>query len=246
MKSPIKDQALSNPGQSLQRIIHRIALDQILFYLTISCFFIAWASMEWMRWYNATPPSPRMVTVLAVLVVLFSAVKIGLALQKLKYLKLGLEGEKAVGQFLDRLRESGAQVFHDIPGEGFNLDHVVIHPSGVYVIETKTWSKPERGTPTLIFNGEAISKNGLYWDKKPIVQVTAARRWLVELLKESTGRQFSVRAVVLFPGWYIEPTAEAKVSNVWVLNPKALPSFIAHSKGQLQPDEVNLCAFHLS
>jgi len=246
LKSPIKDRPLHNPGESLQRAIHHIALDQVLYYVTISGFFIALAGIEWMRWYNATLPSPRIVTTFAALVVLFSAVKIGLALRKIKRLKLGLDGEKTVGQFLDHLRTGGAQVFHDIPGVGFNLDHVVIHPSGVYVIETKTWSKPVRGAPTLVYDGEGISKNGLPRDTKPIVQVRAARKWLAELLKESTGRGFTVRPVVLYPGWYIEPTAEAKASDVWVLNPKALPSFIANSKDQLQPDEVKLCAFHLA
>ena len=36
----------------------------------------------------------------------------------------------------------------------------------------------------------------------------------------------SANAGVVFPGGYIEPTAEARASDVWVLNPKALPSLI--------------------
>jgi hypothetical protein len=38
----------------------------------------------------------------------------------------GREGEKAVGQYLERLRARGYQVLHDIPGENFNIDHVLI------------------------------------------------------------------------------------------------------------------------
>jgi hypothetical protein len=69
---------------------------------------------------------------------------------------------------------------------------------------------------------------------------------LSDLLKESTGRAFPVRPVVVFPGWRIEPTAEARTSDVWVLNPKALPAFIAHSQSRMKPDEVAMCSFHLS
>ncbi|SHN92742.1 hypothetical protein BHECKSOX_1332, partial [Bathymodiolus heckerae thiotrophic gill symbiont] len=81
---------------------------------------------------------------------------------------------------------------------------------------------------------------------KPIIQVTAASSWLKGLLKDSTGRQFETKPVVVFPGWYVEPTSEAKNSNVWVLNPKALPTFISNSKHRLSDDDVNMVAFHLS
>jgi len=51
---------------------------------------------------------------------------------------------------------------------------------------------------------------------------------------------------VLFPGWFVELTAETKNSDVWGLNPKAISSFISRSKPQLKDDEVNLLSFHLS
>jgi len=151
-----------------------------------------------------------------------------------------------VGQFLEKLREKGSQVFHDIPSKGFNLDHVVIHESGIYVIETKTYSKPQRGESKVIFNGESVSFNGHKENKKPIIQVNAAANWLAEMLLESTGRQFKIKPVVVFPGWYIEATSEAKFTNAWVLNPKALPTFIGNSKKQLKLEEVKMASYHLS
>lgn len=36
---------------------------------------------------------------------------------------------------------AGVRFFHDVPADGFNLDHVVISPRWIYVIETKTISK---------------------------------------------------------------------------------------------------------
>jgi hypothetical protein len=51
----------------------------------------------------------------------------------------GAVGEERVGLRLDRLTEIGAVVLHDrrIPRSRANIDHVVVAPSGVWVIDTK-------------------------------------------------------------------------------------------------------------
>jgi hypothetical protein len=58
--------------------------------------------------------------------------------RQLAKLRLGRDGERVVGQFLEDLREDWARVFHDVPGDRFNLDHVVLSLNGFFVIETKT------------------------------------------------------------------------------------------------------------
>lgn len=246
MKSPLKAKPLRNPGESLDRQFYDLIYDEVIQYVIIAFGFVLVAGVEWLRWLRDSPPNPWLYTFIALPVVILAAWKINRALAKARNLRLGRDGEKAVGQYLDGLREAGAKVLHDLPGNGFNIDHVVIHETGVYVIETKTLSKPDRGEAKLIYDGTTVLKGGLKPDRNPIQQVRAARQWLKELLKESTGKEFSVRAVVVYPGWFIQPTAEAKSSDVWVLNPKALPSFIKHSATQLQSEDVSLCAYHLS
>lgn len=245
LKSPIKAKALRNPGESLDRQIQDILYDDILFYGMLAAFIVILAGLEWWRWYAQTPPSPILLTVFAIIALALATWKIRKAWKKVKNIKLGRDGERAVGQFLERLREQGARVLHDVPGEDFNLDHVVIHSSGIYVVETKTLSKPDRGEAKLIYDGEQILKNGTRLDRNPITQVLAGSRWLSELLESSTGRRFPVRPVVVFPGWYIQRTAEANRSDVWVLNPKALPAFISNSRETLRADEVSMCSLHL-
>ena len=153
MKSPIKDKPLKNPGESLDKQIIDILNDEIDIYLLIPLFLMAMAMMEWIHWYTKSPPSPWLYSFVALIAVLYSTVKIIRAMKRIKTLKQGRDGEKAVGQYLELLRENGAKVFHDIPAKGFNLDHVVICKSGVYVIETKTFSKPDKGEAKIIFNG---------------------------------------------------------------------------------------------
>lgn len=244
-KSPLTAKPLRNPGESLEKQIEDVKWDEGLIHVLLALIAVQLAALEWYRWYKALPPMPWVFTFLALCISIFAALKLKKAITKIKSLRLGLQGEKAVGQYLEHLRESGARIFHDVPGNGFNLDHVVIHASGVYVVETKTMSKPSKGEARLIYDGQTVSNGKFKPDRNPIIQVRAAQKWLFDILKESTGKEFPIRPVVVYPGWFIEPTAESKASNVWVLNPKGLPSFITNSTTKLTSDEVQLCAFHL-
>lgn len=246
MKSPLKDKPLRNPGESLDKEIEDFLYDEVIKYVVMSALISCWAIMEWLYWFLKTPRSPWLFTIMALITLIYSVVRFIRAKKKIRMLKQGRDGEKAVGQYLERLRENGAQVFHDIPAKGFNLDHVVISKSGIYVIETKTFSKPDKGEARIIYNGEAVLLHGKIENKHPIIQVKAAVYWLTDLLNESTGKKFNIKPVVVFPGWFIEPTAESKASEVWALNPKALPSFIRNSQNQLEDHEVKMASFHLS
>jgi hypothetical protein len=54
----------------------------------------------------------------------------------------GAHGERRTARLLDRLTRDGYVVFHDLamPGSPANVDHLVIGPSGVFVIDSKQWS----------------------------------------------------------------------------------------------------------
>jgi hypothetical protein len=60
---------------------------------------------------------------------------------ELRNWRFGMRGEQAVAEKLaDRgLAAAGYVAFHDVPGDGkWNVDHVVVGPGGVLVLETKT------------------------------------------------------------------------------------------------------------
>jgi hypothetical protein len=144
-------------------------------------------------------------------------------------IKLGREGERAVGQFLERLRADGCVVFHDIIGDNFNLDHVIVSKKGIFTIETKTYSKPEKGEAKILFDGEKLAVHGSGTYDQPVIQVKAASTWLKNTIKATTGKTFAIKPVILFPGWYVESSEQGKRSGTWVLNPKSLPSFYKQS-----------------
>ncbi|MCF6264520.1 MAG: NERD domain-containing protein [Xanthomonadales bacterium] len=158
-------------------------------------------------------------------------------------MRLGRDGEKAVGQYLDLMREQGYKIFHDIVGDQFNIDHVIIGKKGVFTIETKTYSKPVKQNPRVKFDGSTLTVNGFKPNPDPIVQVKAQAYWLTKLLGESTGKPFPVKPVLVFPGWYVE---SSNMKDVWVLNPKALEAFLSKQTDSLSQENASLIAFHLS
>jgi hypothetical protein len=54
----------------------------------------------------------------------------------------GAHGERHTARLLDRLTRDGYVVFHDlaVPDSLANVDHLVIGPSGVFVIDSKQWT----------------------------------------------------------------------------------------------------------
>lgn len=236
---------MRHPGQSLEEARRKLFEDKLETPLMLAMIFVILTAMEWWRYLWARPPNPYIFTALTVLLVMFAAWRVWKTRPQVHALKQGAEGEKAVGQFLERLRESGYHVFHDLIGTGFNVDHVLIGPAGVFTIETKTWSKPVRGDAKIMFDGEQLTAAGREPERNPVVQARAQSSWLKALLTESTGRNFDVFPVVVFPGWFIEQSNDC-LRNIWVLEPKALVKFLANAPQKLEPDEVKLASFHLS
>lgn len=244
-KSPLKASPLRSAGQSISERQVEILERQLLWPL---CFWLAFFMLsiyEWVRYFAPRDPSPLLFTLLAVLATVFCLWRVFSVRSQLKRLRLAINGERIVGEFLERLRGQGYTVFHDIVGEGFNLDHVLIGPGGVFTIETKTYSKPARGKPVMTFDGERIKASHWEPDRNPVIQARAQVGWLRSLLKETTGRDFPVHPVIVFPGWFVRSEGRPK-RPIWVLNPKALPEFLKRAPKRLEPEDISLASFHLS
>lgn len=245
-RSPLKIPPLRNPGQSLDEELQRLFVDSFLPYFLVPSVLGAFALIEWMRYIRPLPPSPWFATGVAIVAVLYSTYKVLMMRPKIHALKLGRDGEKFVGQALEELRSSGAIVLHDIMADGFNVDHVVISYKGIFVIETKTWSKPKGRDTQIVYDGEKILIDGWTLTPDPLKQVQANSAWIRDLLMESTGKSFPVRPVLLFPGWYVDPVGTHAQERVWVLTTKALPGFITKAKTTLSLEDVKMATCHLS
>lgn len=237
-RSPIKFQPPRLPGQSLDEKIQHLS-ERFDAKVLLGFTFILLTIFEWYRWLADLRPDPWPLTFVTLFILPFIVwASIKYRREKANH-KLGLEGERTVGHVLEELRAEGYQVFHDIPGTDFNIDHVIVGPAGIFTIETKTRSKPTHGNPQIIYDGDTLrSDEG--WDMDEIlVQARAQASWLTNLLNQSRRTKCTVWPVVLFPGWYVKNIAPNEKRDLWVLNEKAFPYFLAQEPEILSPETVD-------
>ncbi|MGD0283432.1 MAG: nuclease-related domain-containing protein [Dissulfurispiraceae bacterium] len=244
-KTPFKEKPLRLPGQSLDEEMQRLLdkMDDIAF-LPLVLLFLAF--MEWWRWYFKVPAdfkAAALFSILAILAGVYAAVRIHKLRKMRRQLRLGRDGERLVGQCLEELRVKGYRVLHDIVGEDFNIDHVVIGPTGIFTIETKTVSKPLRGESRVSFDGDKISINGMSPDRDPLIQARAQAAWVKRFLESSLGKTFPVKPAVVYVGWFVEKMP--KGFDVWVLNETALPTFIVNEYAALSADDQQAITYQL-
>ncbi len=240
-RSPLdRVKPLRVPGQSLDAEIDDVQYDHVFAPLFFALFMLIMAGMEWWRYVMDMKPSPWIFTGGAVLACIYAANRMYRIRKRLRQLRLGRDGERAVAQQLEWLRRENFFVFHDVPNGDANVDHLLIGPKGIFTIETKTLSKPERGECKIVVVDGVIRANGRALDRDPLIQAKAQAGWLRAFLAE---HQFTapVWPVVLFPGWFVEPF-DSKVVGAWVLEPKALRSFIGNQPDRFALEDVKAMA----
>lgn len=140
--------------------------------------------------------------------------------------RLGWEGELATGEQLNRLYALGYDVFHDIDGGGFNIDHVAVGPAGIFAIETKARVKQQAGDKEdywqAVFDGQQIDFAG-YRTTDALKQVQRNSEWLSRYLSSAVGENVPVRSVVALPGWYVKRSGK---SDIRVVNPSEFEAMV--------------------
>ncbi len=243
-RSPLKKKPLRQAGQSLDEEINRLFDEKVDYHIVIIVVFAVVTLFEWYRWFLKVPINPIIFSIFPIIIFAFSIRKILIYKKNIKRLQMARDGERIVGESLELLRAKGYLVFHDIIGGNFNIDHVIVGQNGVFTVETKTVSKPNKGQAEIHYDGEGIIINGFSPDRDPIIQAKAQANWLKDLLKDFTGRSVHVQPVILYPCWFV--SRQPKGSELWVLNEKAFPAFLDNERSLLNSEEVHAIAAHLS
>ncbi|RYG39297.1 MAG: NERD domain-containing protein [Burkholderiales bacterium] len=119
----------------------------------------------------------------------------------------GLLAERVTGMQLNRLLAQGCIVMHDLPAEGFNIDHVVIAARGVYAVETKSFRKPKASDGTenyaVVFDGQRLKFPDFVEVDAP-GQAQRQAQWLSRVLREALGREVRVIPALALPGWRVD------------------------------------------
>ena len=157
--------------------------------------------------------------------------------------RLGFNGERLVGQELNRLMLDGCRVFHDFPlAKNWNLDHIVVAPSGVYAVETKMRRKGPAASGQksheVFYDGQVL-QFPRYRDAAALAQARDQSIRLGQLLGEDLAG-VPVRPVLTLPGWYVIAKSGG---DILVLNPKMLDNAILGcGPAALSPEQIRKIA----
>lgn len=210
------------------------------FWIILACGAVGVTLAEWWAFLMKTERHPVVYTVTTAALVALACWRGRVWYLQARNAHHGAVGEQAVADLLEELREDGYRIYHDLPGRRGNIDHVLVGPAGIFAVETKTRSK--RGDDKIEYDGERLRIGGFDEGDRILGQARAARSELAERLKSATGRHPArVRAVVLFPGWWVD---ECSGAEVWVLNPDGrLRSWLmAEAKHKGAIPEIDLVA----
>ncbi|MCF7689183.1 MAG: NERD domain-containing protein [Cephaloticoccus sp.] len=254
-RPPVEFKLLRGPGESLRRKIKE--LDEALLFQLGGASFVPLLASFCTLWILAKiQPHMPLWTGLAIICPVFLITAgiciywVFLRFNSLRDYELGYLGEREVSESLLPLLAQGYQVFHDIPVTAgkrvFNLDHVVVGPSGLFLIETKTRRKGRARTG---HNDHEVTYDGkqLIWpwaeDRHGLEQVLSEARWLTEWVLKMTGLKLEAKPILALPGWYVKATARGPVN---VVNSKNLRIAIkGRGQEELTPEQIDLIARQL-
>jgi hypothetical protein len=245
-EDPFKELPLRPAGESLRLKIDELADEQQTSLLTHLLAAMAMAMLiitvpgTFRLWVGAA-------TLVVVLIDAFTGVpKIIAITKRLWAARLGYMGERAVAEELNTLLVKGYRVFHDLPFEKFNIDHVVVGPKGVFSIETKTRRKPRQENATAEYKVVHEGKT-LRWPKvsetKTIEQALLNASTISKWIAASAAESVPAQAIVAVPGWFT--ATDTTFPAVWVLNPRGIKAFIEKCPPTLSPDQIQRIAFQL-
>lgn len=235
-RSPLSEKLWNGPGQQLRHELAKSdeSLDTVLLLSVFSgpLLLATWA-LSRMDWSTVGFGFGEWVYVTAFAIVMLWAMREALRLRaKRLRLREGLKAELMTAQLPLPLAGKGCQVFHDIPADNFNHDHVVIGPYAVFMVETKSRKKSGKGKQSaqMGYDGKTLHSPD-HASKKPVEQARHEARWLADFLRQAAGEATPVVPVVALPGWFVNYSRDAHRSDVVVLNPKMHSAFMEKRGG---------------
>lgn len=148
------------------------------------------------------------------LITTIAALIVGAFMMALSYrisnLRLRLAGAMNVAHDLQSLLHRPHQsvcIFHDVPADGFTIDHVVVTEHGIFSLLVRTRQIGPEAAPNssrrLRLEGDRLHFPD-HDETRPVREAQRARRWLHERLSRDCRRDIPVQGLLVLPGWRIE------------------------------------------
>ena len=244
-QSPLTRNLLRPPGHSLRLKVEgfdsQIGLHLMAITVVPTMIFAAHVSQSY---YGRVPESALRTGVLAAMFVAFIAV-VGKRLLRLvdqrRLFALGLDGELATAEELNQLMRDGCRVFHDVPIQYGNVDHVVVSPSGVYAVNTKMLGKRPKGNDNAEVTVDHFTNIIQFPDRPYHIQVDKLKmeakclsRWLTSAI--GAKKEVVVEPMLALPGWFIR---EADRPRGGICHQSRQPAAVLHPAESPMPVRRN-------
>lgn len=242
-RSPLTRNLLRSPGESLRNKLEDIQSELMV---SVSMITVIPISMYSVWAFEQTKQSAVIATSIGLITVIYFTQSLLKKKKEQHRLTVGYEAEIATGQELNQLMLDGYHVFHDLQLQvnGFNIDHVIVGPSGAYAIETKGRSKPvnhdgetewevECNGDTLIFPG--------WRDSKSIEQARLQARELQKWICAAIAEPIVVQPALRIHGWNVKGRFPKDVKILYG-NPR---NFFARGQKSLEQETIKRIAFQL-
>jgi hypothetical protein len=142
----------------------------------------------------------------------------------------GAAGERHVARLLAPLDAHGWTVLHDlrVPGSAANIDHLVIGPPGVFVIDAKHYSGPLY-----------VSRDGGLWrGRYPLAAALSATRWEADKVQATLGvPDIDVVPIVAVVGAAV-PFGQVSIHSIPVVAAHSLPRMLRALPPVLAPERA--------
>jgi hypothetical protein len=217
-RSPFTSQFLRGPGQSVWDQLDELRSDLMGYIIGLMLVPLTFLSIPLVQ--TSLTGKGISLGIIAMYVMIgtvafaYLLAKLYRTTQKAQKVRLGYEGEVAVGQELNQLMCQGFQVFHDFPADNFNIDHVVVGKTGVFAVETKARGKPDSGDRKqdahVEYTGTSL-KFPCWSESKPLEQAKRQAQWLSHWLESAVGEPVPAVAVLAIPGWFVRQTGRSDV-----------------------------------
>ena len=161
-------------------------------------------------WFVRTAPWLTLIPQIFLCVICTSVLgfKLSQAVRQRDNYRLGYDGDRFVGEELSRLIAYGFEVYHDVPFDGFNIDHVLVGPQGVFSVETKARRKPIKNSGRkeyrVRFDGSCLRWPSGATDTDGLDQAVNDARTLSQWLGSAVGDSVYVTAILTLPGWMVD------------------------------------------
>ncbi len=247
-RSPLTRNLLRSPGETLRSQLEKID-QETDYFLIVSIFtpLLMYGIHISTSYFSAKPETISRILAsgaAGICVLGFSMWKVLTLSDSGRRKRLGMEGELYTGSELNQLLLSGCRVFHDVPTDYGNIDHVVVSKSGVFVVETKMIGKLREGGSakiTIDYPRKCVKFSDRDW-RLPTEQLDTNAAWLSNFLKSSVGRPVKVEPMLALPGYFIEKRIGR---GAVVFNPKNPETFFVQKHEIHSSNDIQQIAFQI-